>query len=198
MNTNIKGLLRGLAAAAAIGAIALPVAAQAQEDDQIQGTIAAVTGTYSIEVNDARGFVDNVALHDGTIINPTGLTLAAGQPVTILGEPDGNVFVADEIDTPYNTYPAYYAPAPVINLGFVIGGGRPGYVANYDRGNDRGYQGNGDRGYRGTPVSIQPPRAIVTGREAPPQNNRAYPVNAGNNGNGGHERSAPAASREHR
>jgi len=128
MNINFKKTLRGLAAVSALAAIALPVAAQAQTEDEIQGTIAAVTGQYSLQVNDSRGYVDNVGLGDGTIINPTGLTLAAGQTVTIYGEPDGDTFVANEIDTPYNTYGAapvavypYYAPA--VGIGIRIGGG---------------------------------------------------------------------------
>ena len=133
MNINFKNTLRGLAAVSALAAIALPVAAQAQTEDQIQGTIAAVTGQYSLQVNDSRGYVDNVGLQDGTIINPTGLTLAAGQTVTIYGEPDGDTFVANEIDTPYNNYapaPVYYgAPAypyysgPAVGIGLRIGGG---------------------------------------------------------------------------
>ena len=41
-------------------------------------------------------------LHDGTIINPTGLTLAPGMIVGIDGFNSGRVFDANEIDTPYN------------------------------------------------------------------------------------------------
>jgi len=66
MNINFKKTLRGLAAVSALAAIALPVAAQAQTEDEIQGTIAAVTGQYSLQVNDSRGYVDNVGLGDGT------------------------------------------------------------------------------------------------------------------------------------
>lgn len=31
-------------------------------------------------VRDARGYLDNVTLHKGTIINPTGIRLEAGYP----------------------------------------------------------------------------------------------------------------------
>ncbi len=113
-----------LAAGALAGAIALfaaaPAAAQPvpsyaspTSDETIHGTVAAVNGPTNISVRDARGFIDNVNLHQGTIINPTGLTLAPGQSVTILGRAEGNAFSANEIDTPYQTlsavplYPAY-------------------------------------------------------------------------------------------
>ncbi len=123
MKIEFKHLLRGLAATAAFGAIALPAAAQADTEQAIQGTIAAVTGTYSLALDDSHGYVDNVALHDGTTINPTGLTLAAGQTVTILGEPDGDVFVANEIDTPYAEYPAPepYDAAPAVSVNLAFG-----------------------------------------------------------------------------
>ncbi len=39
-------------------------------------------------------------LHQGTIINPTGLTLEPGMNVTIDGYADGSNFDAMEIDTP--------------------------------------------------------------------------------------------------
>jgi hypothetical protein len=78
-------------------------------------------------VRDKRGYVDNVQLHQGTIINPTGIQLQPGYPVTVAGRVNGNTFVADEIDTPfhytpapvtyeYRAYPWY--PAPVVGLGW--------------------------------------------------------------------------------
>ena len=95
--------------------LATPLAASAQEipsyayapqvapaDEQIRGRIASFDGAYTLTVNDERGFVDNVDLHDGTIINPTGLTLAPGMTVSILGYNDGSQFSANEIDTPYS------------------------------------------------------------------------------------------------
>jgi hypothetical protein len=168
MKIELKHLLRGLAATAAFGAIALPATAQAQDEQQIQGTIAAVTGTYSIQVDDANGYLDNVALHDGTIINPTGLTLAAGQTVTILGEPDGNVFVADEIDTPYATYPAppaYYAP-PAFRVGVFFGDaharhfGRPAPVERVGYAPQRD-DNRGNPGFRHTDVTAPVARAPI-------------------------------------
>ena len=125
MNTSkTLHIPQAFAAAAFAGAIGLlslapalaqpvPSYAAGSSDETIRGTVAAVNSPYNISVRDARGFVDNVNLHAGTIINPRGLTLAAGQSVTILGHNDGSAFSANEIDTPYQTleavpvYPAY-------------------------------------------------------------------------------------------
>jgi len=99
---------KALALVGLTGLLALPIAAQAQsaadgsQDEVIHGTIASLEGQYTIYVHDQRGFVDTVRLHDGTIINPTGLTLEPGQSVEIHGRTDGHVFDANEIDTPYN------------------------------------------------------------------------------------------------
>ncbi len=108
-------MLRTLGTALAALLLATPLAASAQDvpsyayapqaataDEQIRGRIASFDGAYDLTVNDERGFVDNVDLHDGTIINPTGLTLAPGMVVSILGYSDGSQFAANEIDTPYS------------------------------------------------------------------------------------------------
>ena len=98
-----------VAAAAAFSTLILPIAASADSlpnyaanKEMIHGRISSVTGKYDIDVRDDRGYVDHVRLHDGTVINPTGLTLAAGETVTIIGGNQGRVFRADEIDTPYS------------------------------------------------------------------------------------------------
>ena len=142
MNSSTGGALRVLAATlAASVALALPLVATAQtapsyaqvppyasHEDQIQGRIASFDGAYALRVNDNRGFVDNVQLHQGTVINPTGLTLRPGMSVTILGHPQGNVFAANEIDTPYTYLVGYPYPypyyGPEIGLGFTFGGRR--------------------------------------------------------------------------
>ncbi len=126
MNTSKTNVTtKALVAAAFAGAVGLvsmlPAAAQptpsyaaGAADERIQGTIAAINGPYDISVRDSRGFLDNVTLHQGTIINPTGLTLAPGQSVTIVGNNVGNALSANEIDTPYTNlalvpaYPGYY------------------------------------------------------------------------------------------
>lgn len=86
----------------------------ANSDDVINGSILSIHGKYEIAVRDDRGFVDTVHLHQGTIINPTGLTLQPGMHVTIFGYNAGAWFEANQIDTPYQyiprPVPVYYGP----------------------------------------------------------------------------------------
>jgi len=105
-------MLKQLLAAAAALTLAAPIAAQAQEvpsyasapaDQQIQGRVTAFDGAYDLTVLDNSGYSDNIQLHDGTIINPVGLTLEPGMIVNVLGYNAGPVFDANEIDTPYRT-----------------------------------------------------------------------------------------------
>jgi hypothetical protein len=133
MFKRIIGALAGLA-------LLLPVAAQAQDapsyaaqrydaDQNIHGRIVSFDGGYDLGVRDERGYIDNVELHPGTVINPTGLTLAPGMVVSILGYNAGSYFAANEIDTPYQYYSGvpYYAGhpwdyyGPSISLGFFFG-----------------------------------------------------------------------------
>ncbi len=125
----VAGVL-GLGAAAPAAAQPVPSYAARSADETIHGTIAAIDGKYAISVRDARGFVDNVTLRPGTIINPTGLELAPGQSVTILGVAQGKTFAANEIDTPYETLsvvpvsPAYgYYGYPYRPYGYRYGYG---------------------------------------------------------------------------
>jgi len=92
-------------------------------DQTIQGQIVAINGTWNITVHDANGYADSVELHQGTIINPTGLTLEPGMNVTIDGYADGPNFDAMEIDTPYQ----YQGPAPVA-VYYGPGAWYPGYA----------------------------------------------------------------------
>ena len=149
----IQDLFRRRLAIAAIAAAAMlaPLAAAAQDlpsyaqpvsvstDETIHGRIASVDGAFNISVNDDRGFVDRVALHQGTIINPTGLSLSPGMSVTIAGYADGPNFNANQIDTPYSysgvlPTPVYYGAGywcpgfaygygPSFSLVLVFGGG---------------------------------------------------------------------------
>jgi hypothetical protein len=108
---------------------AQPAGQPVAEDGQIQGRISSFDGGYNLIVQDDRGYTDNVQLHDGTIINPTGLTLAPGMVVSILGYNAGPYFAANEVDTPYTFYAGvpYYAGhpwsfyGPSISLGFFFG-----------------------------------------------------------------------------
>jgi hypothetical protein len=111
---TIKRTILPLTAAALFSCFTLPLAAAAQTSEPAQlpayatpggetvrGTITSIDGKYTISVRDDRGFVDNVTLHAGTVIQPTGIQLAAGQSVTIAGIAAGGTFIANEIDTPY-------------------------------------------------------------------------------------------------
>jgi hypothetical protein len=167
-----------LLAALAAMAFLTPVAAAAQEypsyaqpapqDEQIHGRIISFDGGYNLQVRDDRGFIDNVELHQGTIINPTGLTLASGMIVSILGYNAGGFFAANEIDTPYTFYygqpyyaghPWYYY-GPSVGLGFFFGntgwwqGGYYGHDYDGDRGY-HGYGGNDGRGYVSAPPVVR-------------------------------------------
>jgi len=141
MRTSLLGAL------ASVAILAAPLTAAAQQpppsyaqpetpsyatqDDQIHGRIAAFDGKYDLQVRDDRGYLDHVRLHDGTIINPIGLTLAPGMVVAIDGYNAGPVFEANEIDTPYTYYggvPYYLGHpwwywGPSVSLGFFFGGG---------------------------------------------------------------------------
>jgi hypothetical protein len=139
-----------LAALAAALILAAPLAASAQDvpsyaadaDQQIHGRIANFDGGYNLQVRDANGYVDNVQLHDGTIINPTGLTLAPGMVVSIDGFNSGSFFDANEIDTPYSIdegVPFYEGHAwnyygPSIDLDFFFGSGSWWHGGGYARG----------------------------------------------------------------
>jgi len=116
---------RLLAALIAAAAIAVPASAFAQtgasdasappsyarpsygsDEDVVKGQVVAFDGGYNLQVRDDRGFIDNVVLHQGTIINPTGLRLSPGMTVTVRGVNRGHALDANQIDTPYTTYGA--------------------------------------------------------------------------------------------
>ncbi len=152
MKSWVKQALRTLPAVAAFIAFAsAPVIGAAQQPppipsyavpsyavkglETIKGTISSFNGTTTIYVRDVRGYTDDVTLHRGTIINPTGIRLQSGYPVTITGHPSGSTFVADQIDTPfrpvygygypaypYYSYPYYPYPAYSLSLGWGWGG----------------------------------------------------------------------------
>jgi hypothetical protein len=133
---NTKLTTLGLVAAAlllALGAQALgqvnqpiPSYAQPNNEQTITGRISAINGTYGISVRDDSGYVDNVHLHQGTIINPTGLKLAAGMSVTITGFNAGSYFEANQINTPYN-----YGGPPAPRAYYGAGWGYPWYGYGY-------------------------------------------------------------------
>jgi hypothetical protein len=102
----------------------------ATQDEQIHGRIISFDGQYHLQVRDDHGYIDNVELHPGTIINPTGLKLEPGMVVSINGYTKGKYVEANEIDTPYMLYGGvpyfqghpwwYYGPS--VSLSFFFGG----------------------------------------------------------------------------
>jgi hypothetical protein len=115
---NLRSVLaRGMAVAVAL-AVLVPSATFAQDDPgsdpgagsppdqtlQIRGHVSSFDGGYSLVVRDEQGYLDNIQLHQGTIINPTGLTLAPGMVVSVVGFNQGSSIAANEIDTPYTIY----------------------------------------------------------------------------------------------
>jgi len=126
-------------AVAAIAALPLAAFAAVPGQEQLKGTVTAFNGKYSLHVEDTKSKdIDAVQLHQGTIINPTGLTLRPGMKVTVLGTSVGGVLDANEIDTPYHV--AY-------NQGFGYGG-YGGYGRGYGFGPGFGY----DEFYGGGPL----------------------------------------------
>lgn len=94
------------------------------QEDMITGIIDSVPAAYTVLVRDSRGFLDRVELHDGTIIEPEGLTLARGQTVSIRGFSRRDVFTANEIETA--PWPAYRWPDWVAK--YYPGWNRPTYL----------------------------------------------------------------------
>jgi hypothetical protein len=105
---------------------ASPLPTYATAEQTIHGRIASIDGQYSLTVHDDNGYLDTIALHHGTIINPTGLTLAPGMSVTIIGYNGGSAFVANEIDTPYT----YAGPFPT-TVYYGPGWWYPGFAYGY-------------------------------------------------------------------
>jgi len=99
---------------------------------QIRGRVSSFDGAYSLVVRDEQGYLDNVQLHQGTIINPTGITLAPGMIVSIIGYNADTSIGANEIDTPYTIYGGtpfyqgqpwtYYGPTVMIGFFFTSPG----------------------------------------------------------------------------
>jgi hypothetical protein len=146
---------RLLAALIAAAAIAVPAIAFAQtgtpdtstppsyarpsygsDEDVVKGQVVAFDGGYNLQVRDDRGFIDNVILHQGTIINPTGLRLSPGMTVTVRGVNRGHALDANQIDTPYTTYgavPVYPYPVAVVPYYYPFGA-YPAYGFGYGYG----------------------------------------------------------------
>lgn len=135
MKSWVKQALRTLpAAAASIAFLSFPTIGLAQEPmpsyavtkvETIKGTVSSFNGATTMYVRDVRGYIDDVTLHKGTIINPTGIRLQPGYPVTITGRPNGSTFLADQIDTPFRMVYGYGYPAYPVYPYYGYGYGYP-------------------------------------------------------------------------
>jgi hypothetical protein len=142
--------LQKLLLATAVSAISLiPLGAQAQSlpsyaspatrEETIRGTISSFDGQYSMRVHDDRGFLDNVLLHQGTVINPTGLRLQPGMRVAITGYNNGPTLAANVINTPYPPSYVYYQNGPYYYGWGGYWGGWGGYWGGWYRPYGWGY-----------------------------------------------------------
>jgi hypothetical protein len=106
---------------AGIPSYAVPASADAKGGDQetIHGSVASVDDADTLQVSDDRGFVDNVKLDPGTLINPSGSRLQPGMVVTITGVNRGAAFAADRIDI------ATASTSPAAQQSEVIPPGQP-------------------------------------------------------------------------
>jgi len=183
-------LVPAIASAQYAPSYAQPQYSQSQ-DESIHGRIYSIDGTFNITVTDDNGYMDNVQLHQGTVINPTGLTLAPGMEVTIAGYSGGQVFEANEIDTPYTYYgarpvPVYYGTGwwypgyaygygPSFLLDVVIGGGGFRYERrDFNRGLWAVRSDDRFRGSRGFAPSTAPRNVGNRGYVQQPSSNRGY------------------------
>jgi hypothetical protein len=127
MKINVWTTAIGAAISLAVGLVPAAASAQgtaqiaqaglpsyAREERTIRGRIVSINGD-DLRLRDEHGNLGTIRLHDGTVINPTGLKLVVGMNVSVLGYGDGATFSVTQIDTPYNTYASgedYGAPAP--------------------------------------------------------------------------------------
>ena len=88
----------------------VPTYASPNREESVRGTVASYDGRYALQVRDRAGYLDNIRLHQGTVINPTGLRLQNGMHVTVYGYNAGRTFAANEIDT--DVQPVVWAPYP--------------------------------------------------------------------------------------
>jgi hypothetical protein len=172
------GILGALATAAAVVALAFPIAASAQSEQTVAGSVTAFDGHFDMHVKDAQGNDEHVRLHHGTIINPRGLTLSTGMEVRIIGPVENGVLEANEIDTPYNldseTGGYYYYPGPSPFASFGSGPGADWYDSGWGwsalgLGLGLGYWG-WDYPYYSyyAPVFVEPPGSVTPRRPVHP------------------------------
>ena len=96
----------GTVAASTIAlALAIPLLASAEPQRVMAGTVIDFHGKYGLVVQDARGAIAEVTLHQGTVIKPVGLRLERGMKVIIVGQAANEAFAAGEINAPLEVWP---------------------------------------------------------------------------------------------
>ncbi|HZV76706.1 MAG TPA: hypothetical protein VFF63_02985 [Candidatus Babeliales bacterium] len=95
----------------------------------ISGTISGFDGQWIVYMHDDKGYTDHITLHQGTIINPTGIKLLEGMNVTVYGYADGPTFQANIVNVASSPYSPYYTPD----------NGNPAYGYGYGYGSPYGY-----------------------------------------------------------
>ena len=123
--------------------------------DKITGTVSGFDGQWIVYMHDDRGYTDHISLHQGTIINPTGIKLLEGMKITIYGYANGSTFDANRVDVAYSPYSPYYGsngnPVPP-NGGYGYGDAGGYGSGGYGYGDGGyGYGGYGGYGYGGYP-----------------------------------------------
>ncbi len=94
----------------------------AARQEMVRGTVTGFNGAYVVYVHDDRGYNDNLTMHQGTIIDPTGIRLVEGMRVSAWGYADGPTFDAYQIEVAgggpyyagYSGYPYGYGYATAI------------------------------------------------------------------------------------
>ena len=107
----------------AVPSYGTPVARQ----EAIKGTLISFDGAYVLYMRDVRGYDDHVSLHQGTVINPTGIKLVEGMQVTIYGNANGPTFEAYRIDVSGPQDGGGYYPGASYGYDSGYGYGYPGY-----------------------------------------------------------------------
>lgn len=75
--------------------------------ETIHGKISSFdSATGNMQLDDDRGFIDNVQLEQNTVVEPRDAELSPGTVVTIVGAAQGSVFAADRVDVGHSAVAA--------------------------------------------------------------------------------------------
>jgi len=103
-----------LTAAAQSGAAPSYARPDPSAQETIHGRVVTYDGAETLQVNDDRGFVDNVRVRRSTIVQPNGARLQPGVRVTVVGVNRGAFLAANEIDVVDRPAPPPAAPAAAV------------------------------------------------------------------------------------